>query len=286
MSLFHTLLSASAEGGMTWWQALILGIVEGLTEYLPVSSTGHLLVTEKLLGMNEGAAEKAFAVCVQGGAILAVLGLYFKRVKEMALGLLGKNPAGLKFAINLLVAFIPAAVIGLLFSSKIKEHLFGITPIIIAWVVGGIAILLFATKRFNDKERGHGLEDLTAGKALIVGCLQCVAMWPGTSRSLMTIIGGLVAGLRVSAAVEFSFLLGLITLGAATLHDAYDHGALMLEEFGAFPLIVGTLASWLSAWFAVKWMVSYLQSHSLSLFGWYRIAAGIVATILLLSGIL
>ncbi len=286
MILSDLALLATAEGGMNWWQALVLGIVEGLTEYLPVSSTGHLLVTEKLLGMSDGPAEKAFAVCIQGGAILAVLGLYFKRVKLMALGLMGRNPAGLKLAVNLFAAFLPAVVIGLIFADKIKEYLFGTAPVIIAWIVGGIAILLFATKRFNDKSRGHGLEDLTLKKSLIVGCLQCVAMWPGTSRSLMTIIGGLVAGLSVPAAVEFSFLLGLITLGAATFYDAYKFGAVMIQEFGVTPLIIGTIASWLSAWIAVKWMVSYLQNHSLALFGWYRIAAGLVAAGLLISHII
>ena len=286
MNITDIALLSTTEVGMNWWQALILGIVEGLTEYLPVSSTGHLLVTEKLLGMNEGAAEKAFAVCVQGGAILAVLGLYRQRVGEMIQGLLGKNPAGKKLLINIIIAFLPAAIVGLTFSSKIKEHLFGITPVIIAWVVGGIAMLLFATKRFQDKEKGHGLESLTPQKALIVGALQCVAMWPGTSRSLMTIIGGLVAGLTVSAAVEFSFLLGLITLGAATCYDGYKFGGAMLQEFGVTPLIVGTIASWLSAWVAVKWMVTYLQSHSLSIFGWYRIAVGLIVAVLVFTQII
>lgn len=286
MNITDILFLATAEAGMSWWQALILGIVEGLTEYLPVSSTGHLLVTEKLMGMNEGAAEKAFAVCIQGGAILAVLGLYRQRVGEMIRGLMGKNPAGLKLFINIIIAFLPAVVIGLLFADKIKTYLFGITPIIIAWVVGGIAMLLFATKRFNDKEKGHSLEELTPAKSLIVGFMQCVAMWPGTSRSLMTIIGGLVSGLTVGAAVEFSFLLGLITLGAATCYDGYKFGGEMLREFGFMPLIVGTLASWLSAWVAVKWMVSYLQSHSLSIFGWYRIAIGIVIALLVFTKVI
>lgn len=286
MNITDIVLLATAEGGMSWWQALILGIVEGLTEYLPVSSTGHLLVTEKFLGMNEGAAEKAFAVCIQGGAILAVLGLYRKRVGDMIKGLLGKNPAGLKLFINMVIAFLPAVVIGLIFASKIKEHLFGIIPVIIAWVVGGMAMLIFATKRFNNKEKGHSLEELTPAKSLLIGTLQCVAMWPGTSRSLMTIIGGLAAGLTVAAAVEFSFLLGLITLGAATCYDAYKFGGQMLQEFGVMPLIIGTLASWLSAWIAVKWMVSYLQSHSLSLFGWYRIAIGIVVAVMLFLNII
>lgn len=268
---------ATVESGMAWWQALILGIVEGLTEYLPVSSTGHLIFTEALLKMKEGEAEKAFAVCIQGGAILAVLGLYIERVKTMVQGVLGKNPEGLRLLINIMIAFTPAVVIGLLLGSKIKAYLFGIEPVIAAWVVGGIAMLLFATKRFNDKTRGKGLESLTPQKALIIGLLQCVAMWPGTSRSLMTIIGGLVTGLTVAAAVEFSFLLGLITLSAATVYDAYKYGDVMLAEFGVMPLVIGTIASWVSAVIAVKWMVSYLQNHSLSFFGWYRIAIGIFA---------
>ena len=280
------LLLLSAEAQMNWWQALILGIVEGLTEYLPVSSTGHLIVTGSLLGLPGNTAEKAFDVCIQSGAILAVLGLYLKRVKSMILGVLGKNPEGLRLLINLIIAFIPAVVIGLIFADKIKEYLFGLGPVVAAWIVGGIAILLFATKRFNDKERGKGLESLTPKQALLVGCMQCVAMWPGTSRSLMTIIGGLVAGLTVAAAVEFSFLLGLITLSAATVYDGYKHGALMLEAFGPTPLIVGTLASWVSAVIAVKWMVSYLQSHSLALFGWYRIGVGMIVGALMLYGVL
>lgn len=286
LTLLADLSLQASESGMTWWQAIILGIVEGLTEYLPVSSTGHLLITQALLGMKDGEAEKAFAVCIQSGAILAVLGLYFQRVKAMIQGLLGKNPEGLKLLINILIAFLPAVLIGLACAEKIKELLFGSIPIIIAWVVGGIAMLLFATKRFNDKEKGHGLESLSPQKALFIGILQCVAMWPGTSRSLMTIIGGLVAGLTVAAAVEFSFLLGLVTLGAATVYDAYKYGEVMIREFGAFPLIIGTLAAWASAWIAVKWMVGYLQSHSLSLFGWYRIAIGIIAAGLFFWGVI
>lgn len=277
---------ADGESAMSWWQAVVLGVVEGLTEYLPVSSTGHLIVTEGLLKMKLGDAEKAFAVCIQGGAILAVLGLYFKRVKSMVMGCLGKDPVGLKLTINILAAFMPAVVIGLIFDKKIKEYLFGIEPVIAAWVVGGIAILLFATKRFNDKERGAGLESLTVKKSVVIGLLQCVAMWPGTSRSLMAIIGGLVSGLTVAAAVEFSFLLGLVTLSAATVYDGYKYGGQMLQEFGAMPLIVGTLFSWLSAVIAVKWMVSYLQRHSLAVFGWYRIGIGIVISILLFTHLL
>ncbi|MEG1507945.1 MAG: undecaprenyl-diphosphate phosphatase [Akkermansia sp.] len=273
---------------MTITDSIILGIVEGLTEYLPVSSTGHLLITEALLGLKNGSAEKAFAVCIQGGAILAVLGLYFQRVKGIIMGLLGKNPAGLRMLINLMIAFIPAVVIGLIFGDLIKEHLFGTWPVIVAWVIGGIAILIYVKHRekIGQGASGLALEDLTPTKSFVIGILQCVAMWPGTSRSLMTMLGGMFVGLSLAAAVEFSFILGLVTLGAATCYDAMKHGSSMLQEFGWAPLIIGTVVSWISAVIAIKWMVNYLQKHSFAVFGWYRIAAGIVAIILGYYGII
>lgn len=269
---------------MTVFDSIILGIVEGLTEYLPVSSTGHLLVTQALLGIQNGEADDAFAVCIQGGAILAVLGLYYPRVRAMVQGLFGKNPAGLKMLINIMVAFIPAVVIGLIFDDTIKSVLFGIKPVIAAWVVGGARILVYVRwrNRHGYENTGLSLEELTPRKAFIIGILQCVAMWPGTSRSLMTMLGGMFVGLSLSAAVEFSFLLGLVTLGAATCYDAMKHGQVMLEHFGWAPLVAGTLASWISAVLAVKWMVTYLQKHSFAVFGWYRIAIGIVIFAVLL----
>ncbi len=267
---------------MTIVDSVILGIVEGLTEYLPVSSTGHLLVTQALLGIHNNAADDAFAVCIQSGAILAVLGLYYMRVKEMVLGVLGKNPAGLRMLINLMIAFVPAVVIGLIFDDWIKTFLFGLKPVIVAWVVGGLGILIYVrySRKKGDEHQGLDFEELTPKKAFIIGLLQCVAMWPGTSRSLMTMLGGMFVGLSLSAAVEFSFVLGLITLGAATCYDAMKHGQEMLNQFGWESLAVGTFASWLSAVVAVKWMVSYLQKHSFAVFGWYRLAVGIIVTVL------
>lgn len=266
---------------MTVFDSIILGIVEGLTEYLPVSSTGHLIVTEALLGMKQGASESAFAVCIQGGAILAVLGIYMKRVKGMVMGLFGKDPQGFKLLINMLIAFIPAAVIGFLLDDKIKDYLFGITPVIVAWVVGGAGILVYtrARERQQLEKKGMELEDLTPKQSLIIGLLQCVAMWPGTSRSLMTMLGGMFVGLSLSAAVEFSFILGLITLGAATCYDALKHGQEMVSDFGWESLVAGTVAAWFFAAVAVKWMVAYLQKHSFAIFGWYRILAGVCVAI-------
>lgn len=262
---------------MTIWESIILGIVEGLTEYLPVSSTGHLIITQYFLGIGDSDATSAFEICIQGGAILAVLGLYFRRVAEMWKGLLGKNPAGLRILVNIIVGFLPAAVIGLLLSKYIKAYLFSATVVAVAWAVGGLVILLYV--RLRDKSgkasSAKPLEELTWKGALGVGFMQCIAMCPGVSRSLMTMLGGLFAGLSVAAAVEFSFLLGLVTLSAATVHDAYKFGPAMVSELGWTPMLAGTFMAWLSAVAAVKWMVGYLNRHSLAVFGWYRIAAAL-----------
>ena len=263
-----------------------MGLVEGLTEYLPVSSTGHLIITQHLLGLKDTDAMKAFEICIQGGAILAVLGLYFQRVAAMVRGLLGKDAAGLRMLINTVVAFLPAAVIGLICNDYIKGYLFNAPTVMISWAVGGIVILLYVAAR-NKSGQGFGgkpLEELTWKGALGVGFMQCIAMCPGVSRSLMTMLGGLCVGLSVAAAVEFSFILGLITLGAATCHDAVKYGSHMVEDIGWGPMIAGTVMAWASAWVAVKWMVGYLNRHSLSIFGWYRLAAALVMLLLILNG--
>jgi len=276
---------------MELWQSIILGLVEGITEYLPVSSTGHLLITERLMGIglaDDKTAADAFAISIQGGAIAAVMGLYYKHVWQMFLGLLGKSPEGLQLLLKLIVAFCPAAVAALTLEKWIKGQLFGINPIIFAWFVGGVIILLVCRwKRNNPRaENSKSLADLTWRMALVIGLLQCVAMWPGTSRSLMTIVGGILVGLRPKEAVEFSFLLGVMTLGAATAKDTLEYGPLMLQTFGLGNLIAGFLASTISAALAVKWLVAYLQKHGMELFGWYRIAVALIAAALVGFGIL
>jgi len=181
---------------MTWWESLILGVVEGLTEYLPVSSTGHLLLVQRLIGIESSTAADAFAITIQGGAIVAVLGLYFSRVKQMACGVLGKDREGFVLARNILVAFMPAAIVGLLLEKHIRRFLFAgdewdLWPTVIAWFVGGVAILLTAYYRRNrtaEGKQGFELTELTVKMALIIGLAQCVAMWPGTSRSLVTTV--------------------------------------------------------------------------------------------------
>ena len=235
---------------MSVGQAMILGVVEGLTEYLPVSSTGHLLLAERMMGIGESPsaslverqrtrdAADAYTICIQAGAIIAVLGLYFRRVRQMLQGLLGRDPDGSRLLANVAAGFMPAAVIGLLFNRIIKAYLFGIWPVVAAWFVGGVAILAVGwTKRHTrgPVHQGLALEELTWRMALVVGFAQCIAMWPGVSRSLVTIVGGLVMGLSLPAAVEYSFLLGVVTLGAATAYDALKHGQMMLQTFEACP---------------------------------------------------
>lgn len=278
-------------GGMSLFQALFLGFVEGMTEYLPVSSTGHLLLAQQAMGMNaEGAKEAAdaYAICIQAGAILAVLGLYAGRIRQMVEGLLGKNPAGLAMAGNIIAGFLPAVVIGLLFGKLIKHYLFGIWPVVAAWLVGGIAILLlgrlFDPRASRNGRKGNPLETLNWRMALIIGLIQCAAMWPGMSRSLVTILGGLMVGLSVPAAVEFSFLLGLVTLTAATGHDALKHGAAMLAIYDPLALAVGLLSALVFAVVSVKWMVAYLSRHNMNIFGYYRIVLAVVVAGLLLTG--
>lgn len=286
---------------MTIIDSIILGIVEGLTEYLPVSSTGHLIIAQYLLGLPDSEAMKAFHICIQSGAIIAVLGLYYNRVKQMTLGTLQaarnmfradatpeeRYPVGARILVNIIVAFMPALVLGLLFNDFIKSMLFNAPTVTTTWALGGIVILLFVRARSKSGKQfaGQSLEELTWRGALKVGFMQSIAMCPGVSRSLMTMLGGLFARLSVAAAVEFSFLLGLLTLGAATVHDAWKHGGEMLSTIGWLPLVVGTATAWLSAVIAVKWMVGYLNRHSLSIFGWYRIGAAIVMLALIFTGL-
>jgi undecaprenyl-diphosphatase len=292
---------------MEIWQALILGLIEGITEYLPVSSTGHLIVAQRLMGIGtlteiDKIAADTFAICIQGGAILAVLGLYYKHVLKMLMGVLGRDPEGLQLAIAILIGFLPAAVLGILLNDIIEEKLFGLWPVIFAWIVGGIGILWTVNYRRKNPPRGNGRDILKLAwqSALFIGLLQCVAMWPGTSRSLMTICGGLIVGLSVKSAVEYSFLLGVLTLTAATAkkaiwkiegigadYDVWFGGIkLLIDQYDTLPLIAGLLTAAISAAIAVKWLVSYLQSHGLQIFGYYRIAIGLIVGTLVLTNTL
>ena len=272
---------------MEWWQAVILGIMEGLTEYLPVSSTGHLLLAQRALGIPQSDAADAYAICIQSGAILAVLGLYWHRLKQMTRGLLGQDPRGFALLVNVVVAFGVTGMLAVLLEKAVKARLFNLPAITIAWLVGGLAILIFVYMRPRQQTllpEAHGLETLTWPGAVVIGLMQTIAMWPGTSRSLITIFAGLLVGLSVSAAVEFSFLLGVLTLLAATAKDAHEHGPLMLETYSLSVMLLGGIVAAISAAAAVKWMVSYLKQHSLAIFGWYRIALAAVVGALMIGG--
>ncbi len=279
---------------MSLLQAAVLGIVEGVTEYLPVSSTGHLLLTMKLMHIGQTdstkEASEAYAICIQAGAILAVAGLYFRRLRGIAEGLIGKNPEGLRLGINVITAFLPAVIAGLTLEKWIKHHLFGggdygLWPVVAAWLVGGVVILVIEWKRkqtHGQRLSPKSLADITWKMALLIGAVQILAMWPGVSRSLATILGGLWAGLSLVAAVEFSFLLGLITLSAATALDTLKYGGDILALYGWQAPLIGLVTAFISAAVAVKWLVGYLQKHPLSLFGYYRIALAVgVATFLI-----
>jgi undecaprenyl-diphosphatase len=277
---------------LSWWQALVLGIVEGLTEYLPVSSTGHLLLTQRIMGIGAESAEAqraadAYAICIQAGAILAVLGLYRARVQSMTRGLLGQDPPGRRMALQLLTAFAPAAIVGPVLDDYLELYLFNVPSIATAWLVGGVAILLAAGRyeRSARSEESASLELMTYRMALLIGIAQCAAMWPGVSRSLMTILAGIAVGLSVSAAVEFSFLLGLITLTAATAFKAVKDGDALVGHYGPLEIVIGLVAAWASAVLAVTWMVGYLKRHSIAIFGYYRIALAAAVFAALLAGV-
>ena len=288
---------------MTILQAIVLGIVEGITEFLPVSSTGHLILAAWMLGLGGTPETKeavdAFNIIIQGGAILAVLGLYRGRVAQMLRGIQGRDGRGRMLLILLIIAFLPAALLGPLLDSFLEARLFRPLPVI-AMLAGG-GLLLIVLKPWQDQLRRRerqgdhhvfkSLDELTVQDALIIGLLQCVAMVPGTSRSMMTILGGLGVGLSPSKAAEFSFLLGLPTLGAACLYKLLKqfraHGTGFIDTLGGWsPTLIGIAAATISAAIAVRWLVRYLERHSFAAFGVWRIAVATVIGVLLWQGVM
>jgi len=256
-------------------KAAIMGVVEGLTEFLPVSSTGHLILAGALLGFDDAKA-KVFDIAIQTGAILAVIIVYWQNIRATLVALPTERRAQ-KFAGNVVIAFLPAVVLGLLFGKLIKEHLF--TPYVVAstFIIGGL-IILWAEKRQHETVRVHELEDLTWKDALKVGLVQCLAMIPGTSRSGATIIGGMLLGLSRKTATDFSFYLAIPTLVGAGGYSLYKERALLtMADLPMF--LVGLLFSFLSAWLCVRWLLRYISTHSFTPFAWYRIAFGLVVLI-------
>lgn len=258
------------------WQAVALGAIEGATEYLPVSSTGHLLIFQHWMGLSDDVEEteaaQALAICIQIGAILAVVLLYFNRLRQMLFGLLGRDPAGRRLFFHLIIAFFPAAVIGLLFKDIIKEHLFNIYSVAAALAVGAILILMNPGGHTrDDSPNAKDLTDMKWTDALLVGIMQCLAFWPGFSRSLSTILGCRVVGLRLNAAVEFSFLLGLVTLSAATAKEGLDHGKTIFEYYGIVSPLIALTVAFVFAVISVRFMVGLLSQFGLAPFAYYRL---------------
>jgi undecaprenyl-diphosphatase len=251
--------------------AAILGLVEGITEYLPVSSTGHLILTGRLLAL-EGEASKSFEIVIQLGAILAVVIHYRRLLAERGTGLLHGDKRAVDLAVALAVAFVPAALVGVVARTAIKAHLFGTLPVAFALAAGGVVMIAVERWRRARKVRGlDGLEHIGVRRALAIGIGQCFALWPGASRSMCTIVAGQLAGLSTATAAEFSFLLALPTLGAATLYEGYKARHELASSIGWLSLAIGLSVSFLVAWAAIAGFLAYLRKRGLEPFGWYRI---------------
>ena len=262
-------------------KAAIMGVVEGLTEFLPISSTGHLILAGSLLGFDDAKA-KVFDIAIQTGAIFAVILVYWQKIRATLAALPTERQAQ-RFALNVLIAFVPAVVLGLLFGKAIKAHLF--TPVVVAstFIIGGF-IILWAERRPAAATRIHEVEDMTALDALKVGLVQCLAMVPGTSRSGATIIGGMLLGLSRKAATDFSFFLAIPTLIGAGAYSLYKERALL--SVADIPMFtVGLVFSFISAWLCVRWLLRYISTHSFVPFAYYRIVFGVVVLVSAWSGL-
>ncbi|GDX57934.1 undecaprenyl-diphosphatase 2 [Comamonadaceae bacterium] len=256
-------------------KAAVMGVVEGLTEFLPISSTGHLILAGALLGFDDEKA-KVFDIAIQTGAIFAVIMVYWHKIRDTVVALPTQRQAQ-RLALNVLIAFVPAVVLGLLFGKAIKAHLFTPTVVASTFIIGGLIILWAERRQARNPAvaRIHEADDMTAVDALKVGLAQCLAMVPGTSRSGATIIGGMLLGLSRKAATDFSFYLAIPTLIGAGVYSLYKERALLsLADLPVFT--VGLVFSFLSAWLCVRWLLRFIATHSFVGFAWYRIVFGLV----------
>jgi undecaprenyl-diphosphatase len=293
--------------------AIVLGVVEGVTEYLPVSSTGHLIITNRLLGLDSEAplrnaageplwykrpsptrpagqpltlklAADTYVVVIQFGAIAAVALLYWRQLLAMARGALGQDEAGRRLLFHVLVAFVPAAAVGFLAHDWIDAHLFSI-PTVIAAQVGGACVMLVVEQWYRHRTAAPAAHHaLTTRQALGIGGLQCAALIPGTSRSMTTIVGGYLAGQSPAKAAEFSFLLGFVTLSAASVYKGWRSGGAMIQVFGWTPVLLGGIVATIVAAVCVRFLVSWLTRRGLGVFAWYRLVVAGVLTALLAAG--
>ncbi|MDD2775335.1 MAG: undecaprenyl-diphosphate phosphatase [Gallionella sp.] len=265
---------------LIYWKAIILGIVEGLTEFLPISSTGHLILMGDLLDFNDERG-KVFEIVIQFAAILAVCWEYRAKLGSVFQGLANKEEVAQRFVVNLAIAFLPLAILGLAFGKAIKAHLFAPIPVALAFIIGGF-IILWAEKRQHVEIVGT-VDEMHWKDALKMGFAQALALIPGTSRSGSTIIGGLFFGLSRKAATEFSFFLAIPTLTAATIYEVYKHRELFhAHDMGLF--LVGSIASFVSAFIAVRGLLRYISRHDFTVFAWYRIAFGLIVLATWYSG--
>ncbi len=301
--------AGSAAAELSIRDAVILGIIEGVTEFLPVSSTGHLIIASRALGLESGnpifgpdgkpmwhrkpkegrpgemltlkQATDTYIVVIQFGAIAAVALLYWSQLYSMFRGLLGRDPTGLRLLINVMIAFVPAASIGFLAHDWIDAHLFSIPTVIVAQIAG--AFVMFYAEYWYGKNLMAGTrvekEEISPAGAFGVGLLQCAALCPGTSRSMMTIVGGYFAGLDPRRAAEFSFILGFVTLTAASIYKSMKGGSVMIAVFGWSHVILGAVVAAITAAVCVRFLVHWLMRHGLAVFAWYRLimAAGLIA---------
>jgi len=261
-------------------KAFLLGIVEGLTEFLPISSTGHLIIAGTIVGFG-GEKAKVFEIVIQSGAMLAIVWEYRARFARTLTGF-GRDPVARRFLANLAVAFVPAAVLGLAFGGLIKQHLFHAVPVAAAFIVGGLIILW--VERRPRPATVNDVDSMTWKDALKVGLAQSFALIPGMSRSGATIIGGMLFGLSRRVATEFSFFLAVPTLIAAGAYDFYKHRALF-EAADIGPFAVGFFLSFVSAFLCVRWLLRYIATHDFTAFAWYRIAFGIVVLATAYTGV-
>ncbi len=264
---------------------IIMGVVEGLTEFLPISSTGHLILAGSLLNFT-GEKVKVFEIVIQAGAMLAVCWEYRERIAHVARNFYRDNVAR-RFVINLIVAFLPAVVLGLLFGKIIKTHLFKPVPVALAFIAGAIVILIVERRQRLQPEgpRVDTVDDMTVLDAFKVGCAQCFALIPGTSRSGASIIGAMIFGLSRKAATEFSFFLAIPTLFGATIYSLYKERDLL--SLGDLPMFgLGALSAFVSAFLCVRWLLRYISTHDFTIFAWYRIVFGFVVLLTAWSGLL
>ena len=262
-----------------YWKAVVLGIVEGLTEFLPISSTGHLILAADLLHFNDDKA-KVFQMVIQTGAILAVIWEYRARFGGVIAGL-GRDAAANRFALNIIVAFLPAVILGLLFGDYIKAVLFKPIPVAIAFIVGGL-VILWAERR-DHRSHCESVDEMSVMDALKIGLAQCAALIPGTSRSGATIIGGLLFGLSRRAATEFSFFLAVPTLIGVAAYDLYKHRELLAwSDVGLFA--VGLVVSFVVAFLCIRWLLRYIMRHDFTVFAWYRIVFGVLVLVTAQTG--